>query len=287
MNQPSPEIIDTTLQVSALVDWLQTHHNPSNPSSPIIYLDLEGVPLSRSGSISILTIFLPSSARIFLIDMHTLGALAFTTPSSQGKTLKHVLEDSQITKVFFDVRNDSDALYAHYGVALQCVEDVQLMESAAREKTALRRTVIGLARCVEKNCSATSTWQAAKSRGEKLFKPELGGSYEVFNQRPIPADIVAYCAGDVGCLVQLREVFCQGKGQEWRDLVRDEAGRRVAESQRADYRPHGREKALAPWKAEQNARFDELNGEGVYDERDDATSWGDCVDDWDIGFYDN
>jgi hypothetical protein len=30
--------------------------------------------------------------------------------------------------VFFDLRNDSDALYAHYGIKLNFVIDVQLLE---------------------------------------------------------------------------------------------------------------------------------------------------------------
>lgn len=94
----------------------------------------------------------------------------------------------------------------------------------------------------------------------------------MLNQRPIPAEIVAYCADNVACLP-----FHKGKG---RDLVRDEAARRVANSQRKDCIPHGWEKALVPWRAKQNAKLDVLNGEDLYDE----TSWRDCVDDGDIGF---
>jgi exonuclease 3'-5' domain-containing protein 1 len=38
----------------------------------------------------------------------------------------------------------------------------------------------------------------AKEKGERLFKAEHGGSYEIFNQRPIPDDeIVSYRVGDV------------------------------------------------------------------------------------------
>jgi len=77
----------------------------------------------------------------------------------------------------------------------------------------------------------------------------------------------------------------EGGGGE-RELVR-EAARRVADSQRKDYIPHGQEKALAPWTAEQNAKLDELNGEDVYDGADDATSWRDCVDDGDSEFCDD
>jgi hypothetical protein len=37
---------------------------------------------------------------------------AFSTAGTNGQTLKTILESETIPKVFFDVRNDSDALYS-------------------------------------------------------------------------------------------------------------------------------------------------------------------------------
>jgi predicted sulfurtransferase len=54
-----------------------------------------------------------------------LGAAAFETAVVELRTFRDVLQDPQIPTVFFDVRNDSDTLYAHFNVALQEVEDVQ------------------------------------------------------------------------------------------------------------------------------------------------------------------
>ena len=118
----------------------------------------------------------------------------FNTAGVKQKTLKDILQDDKIPKVFFDVRNDSDALFAHFGVALQGVEDVQLMESATRRTTGSRKFLSGLAKCVEKNVLISLhgidlvSWKAAKEKGERLFKAEHGGSYEVFNQRPLPEE---------------------------------------------------------------------------------------------------
>ena len=100
--------------------------------------------------------------------------------------MKDILQDDKIPKVFFDVRNDSEALFAHFGVALQGVEDVQLMESATRRTTGSRKFLSGLAKCVEKNLLTShgfdlASWKAAKVKGERLFKAEHGGSYVVFN----------------------------------------------------------------------------------------------------------
>ena len=52
-----------------------------------------------------------------------------------------------------------------------------------------------------------ASWKLAKEKGERLFKAEHGGSYEIFNQRPIPDEIVSYCVGDVQCLPRLWDRF--------------------------------------------------------------------------------
>ncbi len=83
-----------------------------------------------------------------LVDVHTLGAAAFSTTATDGvTTLKSVLEDPSIPKAFFYVRNDSDALYNLYSVYMRGVVDVQLME--LRTRTGSRRLLNGLARCLE------------------------------------------------------------------------------------------------------------------------------------------
>ncbi len=110
-------------------------------------------------------------------------------------------------KVFFDVRNDSDALFAHFGVGLQGVEDVQLMESATRKTRISRRCVSGLANCIEENVQLSSKELTAWKEAKGVLKTQYGGSFEAFNNRPIPKDIVSYSVGDVQFLPQLRSKF--------------------------------------------------------------------------------
>ncbi|RDL36808.1 uncharacterized protein BP5553_06160 [Venustampulla echinocandica] len=164
-----------------------------------------------------------------------MGAQAFNTLGVKQKTLKDTLQDEKIPKVFFDVRNDSDALFAHFGVALRRVEDVQLMESATRKTTASRKFLSGLAKCVEKNApnmllsgSNLASWKQVKEKGERLFKAEHGGSYEVFNQRPIPEDIISYCVCDVQYLPELWDRFWKMQTYRWRDLVNEVHKARLA-----------------------------------------------------------
>ena len=183
MKELKTEVINTTKQIGDLVDWLLSRHAPPVLHSPTMYIHLEGVNLCREGSVSIFTLLIDTgipTQRVCLIDVHVLGAQAFNTPGAKQKTLKDILQDEKIPKVFFDVRNDSDALFAHFSVQLHGVKDVQLMGSATRKTTQSRRLLSGLAKCVEKIAplsfggSGSGSWKLAKETGERLFGPKYG-----------------------------------------------------------------------------------------------------------------
>ena len=265
MTTVNPEIVDTLPAIVKLVDQLISTHEARNDTldRPIIHMALEGVNLGRSGTISIITLLIhesPSSQHVYLIDVHTLGAQTFSTAGVNGKTLKHILQNEKMPKVFFDVRNASDALFANHSIALEGVQDVQLMDSAARETTSSREYLSGLAACVEHTNIISFyryiTWSRDREVGEQLFRPELGGSYDVFNKQPLPDDIVRYCVGNVACLPELRNMLWRTRTKEWRDLVRDETERRVAYTHAPDYQSGGTEWVLAPWNEEQNMALD-------------------------------
>lgn len=168
------------------------------------------------------------------------------------------------------------------------MEDVQLMESATRRTTGSRKFLNGLAKRVEKNVFMSQSGtdlasrKLAKEKGERLFKAEHGGSYEVFNQRPIPEEIISYCVSDVQCLPELRDRF-QSQTDRWRDLVNDEIKKRVAASQKPEYQPHGPDRTVAPWSDDQNRTLDQWNYIPPRDYFDE-----DYFDeDWDDGRGDN
>jgi exonuclease 3'-5' domain-containing protein 1 len=108
------DVIDTTKEIGDLVDWLVSHHASSDryQIEPTMYIDPEGVNLCRDGSLSIFTLLIDTGipiGRVHLIDVHSLGSKVFNTRGIKGKSLKDILEDKQIPKAFFDVRNNSDA----------------------------------------------------------------------------------------------------------------------------------------------------------------------------------
>lgn len=183
-------IVDSLATMIALLDCIQG----LPVRRPSLYLDIEGVNLSRNGSISIIQLFVEPRNNIFLIDIHILQEQAFDTPNRSGATLRSVLESEVVLKAFFDVRNDADALFSHSQISSRCIHDLQLLEVATRRWN--KKRVMGLAACIDKDTQLTTEtkreWKATKKAGRALFSPEHGGSYEIFNKRPKPEEIVDY-----------------------------------------------------------------------------------------------
>ncbi|TKA51202.1 hypothetical protein B0A55_12756 [Friedmanniomyces simplex] len=50
-------------------------------------------------------------------------------------------------------------------------------------------------------------WQVVKDNGKHLFDPQQGGSYGVFDQRPLSKDIKEYCIQDVTFMPHLRDIY--------------------------------------------------------------------------------
>lgn len=107
------EIIDKPSALKAFLDGIS-----DTPDQPYLYVDLEGNNLCRHGILSIVTIMIESTRTVQLLDVTTLGKDAFCTPSASNNTLKQILESDNVTKVFFDVRMDSDALYNLFGIVV-------------------------------------------------------------------------------------------------------------------------------------------------------------------------
>ena len=237
--------VDSKPAVVGMVDCLD--YLPTQP--PSLYLDIEGVRLSRHGSISLIQLLVSPQQHIYLIDVFVLKEAAFSTANDLGTTFRSILESAHVPKVFFDVRRDSDALFAHFQVSLQCVCDLQLLELAACPY--LRERVSGLAACIERDaqlpCKDVAAWKATKQKGLFHFSPEHGGSYEVFNARPMLQDIVDYCTQDVVYLPVLWKVYNRKIFPKWMKKVMRESRERIVASQKATHELTGKERILSPW----------------------------------------
>jgi exonuclease 3'-5' domain-containing protein 1 len=227
--------------VSSTAD-LVSFLNSIAPSSSL-YLDLEGKNLSRNGTLSLVAVLVYPTRRTSIIDVQTLEKSAFSTPNANGKTLKTIFEDPLIPKYFWDVRNDSDALFSHYQIRLAGVTDVQLLENASRadDKTYLH----GLEKCVRMDLSLgfmeRERWIRTKKEVQALMPNDI------FSRRPLDDKTMQYCVNDVEYLPALRDVYSKRIKSEWREKAMDQSARRVVEACNPAYNPQSEAKKLGPW----------------------------------------
>ncbi|KAF5700042.1 3' 5' exonuclease [Fusarium mundagurra] len=215
----------------------------SIPLGATLYLDLEGKNLSRNGTIAIMTIFVKPTEAIRLIDLQTLGSAAFTTPTVFGNTLKAILENPLMPKCLWDVRNDADALWAHYKVRLAGVTDIQLLENASRvgDKTYVR----GLYTCVEKDLRLGFMELHRWVRTKRVVKARM--AKDIFSRRPLDADTEKYCINNVLHLPALHDTYTKRTDKQWMKKAMDDSALRVAEACSPEYEPQSENKKLGPW----------------------------------------
>lgn len=259
---PEAELVDDTDTLKlCLADLYAT------PAPAAIAIDLEGIDLCRHGKISIIQLYAHKSKTVWIIDVTTLKDDAFDEKDDRGYSLRGLLEDKDIKKVrlfcscsfsrvdsirlqvFFDVRNDSDALYKHYNVNLKGTYDLQVLELVLRRANGGGTAFLhGLAKTMSAFGVGSLEWDRVKQAGLKLFAPERGGSYQVFEERPLREEIIAYCAQDATSLLELEKAMIMSLstyGSVHRNCVLVESAARVTESQSSWYNPYGRGKARA------------------------------------------
>lgn len=156
----------------------------------VIALDLEGKDLGRNGTLCIIT--LATVDCVYLIDLISLGDAVLCSPDCR---LRDVLESTSILKLMFDCRGDCEALYFVYQIRLVNVCDLQVASCCAHYRSAKHlpsmKTVLtrlGLLSDAEKDI---------KERGRNFFSPEMGGSFDSWEQRPLHPLLLQYCAVDV------------------------------------------------------------------------------------------
>ncbi|KAF7554855.1 hypothetical protein G7Z17_g2601 [Cylindrodendrum hubeiense] len=230
-----PALISSADQLKAFI------HTIPPPST--LYFDLEGYDLGRRGTISIITILIHPENKVALIDVRSLGNLAFITESSGGRCLKSIFEDPKTLKCAWDVRNIADALWCLYWVGLEGVTDLQLLENASRstDKTYLCELDAAVQRDLSLGFVTTNQWLQTKSDVKKLMKDHI------FLARPMQTTTIKYCVNDVIHLPELRRVYLRCIEDEWLQKVMEETERRVTESHSPTYEPDSESKSLGPW----------------------------------------
>jgi len=167
-----------------------------------VAVDVEGGNLCRNGCVSLIQIC-NEAGHVFLFDITTMGKDAFSLGN-----LKQLLESFSVRKVLFDGRADNDALYHLFGVNMNKVYDLQILYTLTKRKKS-DRFLKGLTTCmiasqvVPKSMAAELS--SIKEKGKQLYAPERGGSYDVWDKRPLDLELVRYAAADVKYLLAMKE----------------------------------------------------------------------------------
>lgn len=238
----APIIVDTVSKLRSLLihiaERLRLERNQ------LFFVDLEGVNLGRHGSIAIMQLLMPPSPLVYLVDVHVLGDQAFQYATNDNLSLATVLASSTVFKVFFDIRRDSDALGALFGVKVAGIIDIQVLEYATRVQRYKRLS--GLAACVEKDLPLVPGWSQVKDEGRRLFAPEHGGTYKVFLERPLSAKIIQYCEQDVLLMPALLAKYGSKLFRQRATQVQLIVDDRIRLSQAPDFNGDGKHMRLGP-----------------------------------------
>ncbi|KAM7206113.1 3-5 exonuclease [Naviculisporaceae sp. PSN 640] len=256
-----------------------------------LFIDLEGQKLSRNGTLSLMTIHVLPQKMTYIIDIETLRDRAFTHAFSGQAFSDSILEDPTIPKYFWDVRNDADALYAHHGIRLAGVVDVQLFENASRAGGLSAKTYLrGLDICVEKDLQLKFTERHRFVKIKREVKAMMDqadmhaitgpAGNNIFAVRPLEPKIISYCANDVAYLPALYELYNKRIKPDWRQKAKTESAKRVEEACSSSYEPHSEKKKFGPWagattntssnsKSRTSARDDDDNFQRLLDALED------------------
>jgi exonuclease 3'-5' domain-containing protein 1 len=239
------QLIDTEDALRIALSKLQGH--PITP--PSYYLDAEGYKLGRFGTLDILTLYILPLREALVIDVYTLQQNAFST-SWQGISLKSLLETDSVTKVLFDVRNDSDALFAQYNISLNGVIDLQLMEYYVPGRVG--RQLRGLKNCIVQDSNLpkdeVQQWSLVKDSVVQRYSDSTASQTHFSQQRPLPDELLTYTIDDVRHLPQLYTIYQTLLTAQCWKLVKQQSQKRLRQSRSPTYDPHGKTKGKGPFR---------------------------------------
>ncbi|CAJ1454894.1 unnamed protein product, partial [Effrenium voratum] len=124
-------------------------HNEEARRRLVMAVDFEGVELHREGKLCLVQMTLSDRPNlVYVLDVFVLhNALLMQTP--RGTSMKDMLENDQVLKVWFDPRNDVDALFHQFGIQPSNIFDLQLAEVAGRRSKGLTvKYVQSLQKCL-------------------------------------------------------------------------------------------------------------------------------------------
>jgi len=223
---------------------LSLQDTQTNNCERLLACDFEGVNLCREGELCLGQFATPS--RVILIDFVALGQDAFTT-SWEDITLRWILTSPCVTKIIFDPRCDSDALFAQFDILMEGVICLQLMNIAVRRKSGRDVTYCpGLVTVLRSNdfldAAERDRIATIKDKGKDLFRNDSG----IWKSRPLPQLLLEYSEADAAMLLPLYHHHRPQLNDYWMNLVQKHSDLRVKVCQDANFKPGSRSQCFAP-----------------------------------------
>ena len=195
MAEPEHEAIHTNVTTTTGIRNMVTSlaSLPRDRDMIALSFDCEAWNLGRFGTTCYIQIRDELRGQIYLVDLLVLGQRAWTTKARDNvTTLKSIFKDSNIVKLVYDTRADSDALYNHYGIKLAGVLDVQYLAMLNRRYFNERRPGYN----VTMDSSGCLTAEEQRRFAMNRVFP-YGKDYSKFMLRPLPTSLKVYAIGDV------------------------------------------------------------------------------------------
>lgn len=191
---PRSSFVDSPASVEQLLNNLSALTKLRQP----LYVDCKFTTFKGKNRISLLILSALPQNHVYIIDVHSLGEATFTVTGTDGQTLRTILESATLPKVFYDVGFKAFMLRHQFGIHLQCVEDIQVMNWASLPALPDFSFLEALRQCIIRDNhiqpSKKREWYGIYHAARNLYSPVNGGSSEVFNERPLNEIISAYCA---------------------------------------------------------------------------------------------
>ena len=218
--------VDHIDSIKELVDEVASLPNPA------LYLDAEGISLSRDGEMVFLQLWIDTNVgpHTYVIDTWSLGTDAtFHTAGTRHPEMsfKMLLEDPAVPKLFWDCRMDSKALYHQHHISLAGVLDVQLLEVASRPVGISLYYLYGYGKAVSADAGLDNydKWKMSRVKSAKsLFIPNFGGSWDMLTKRPLDPRLFDYCSGDVLYMARLFEKYSRDLLAKYQRITADPTG---------------------------------------------------------------
>jgi hypothetical protein len=164
-----------------------------------VAFDAEGEELGRNGPLTIAAFSGIGMDDTFVVDVKALGGSRVF--SEHLPSFRTILEDSSVSKITFDCRSDSDALFHQFGVFLRGVLELQVLDQAVR----IQKGEAPPMRCIYVVNDGIPYVQSMANVSQRyaVHAAKLTVSHAVWGKRPLPEAAIEYASTDMVIIKQL------------------------------------------------------------------------------------